>query len=87
MGFARRQRRTGLDEIDAAIDWAPLAAWNAAIRPARRRIKKDFGTVKRHFGLARARCMGRPRASLQERLTFLACNLRRAANLLRRAAA
>ena len=70
---------------------AAKGAWNAAIRPspipARRRIEKVFGTVKRRCGLARARCMGRPRASLQVRVTFLACNLRRAADLMRQAAA
>ncbi len=33
MGFARSERRTGLDELDAAIDWGPLAARLDAISP------------------------------------------------------
>jgi transposase, IS5 family len=33
MGFARRERRTTLDELDGAIDWGPLEARLAAISP------------------------------------------------------
>jgi IS5 family transposase len=47
------------------------------------RIEKVFGTVKRSYGLARARYLGRRRVSLQIHLAFLAYTLRRAATLLR----
>lgn len=33
MGFAREERRTGLDEIAEAIDWAPLERWLDRISP------------------------------------------------------
>lgn len=33
MGFARAERRTGLDDLAAAIDWGPLEARLAAISP------------------------------------------------------
>jgi IS5 family transposase len=33
MGFVRRERHCGLDEMAAAIDWAPLAARLDAISP------------------------------------------------------
>ncbi|MCB1372137.1 MAG: transposase [Rhodobacteraceae bacterium] len=62
---------------------AAKRAWNATIHLVRCRIEKVFGTAKRSYGLARARCLGRPRVSLQVHLTFIACNLRRAATLAR----
>jgi transposase, IS5 family len=34
MGFAREERRTGLDEIAASIDWGPLEARLAPIHAA-----------------------------------------------------
>jgi len=61
-------------------------AWNAAIGKIRCRIEKVFGTAKRSYGLARARYRGLARVACQVRLTFLACNLRRAASLLLRTA-
>ena len=60
-------------------------AWNATIHPVRCRIETVFGTVNRSCG--RARYLGRRRVSPQIRLAFLACNLRRAATLLRQAQA
>jgi IS5 family transposase len=62
-------------------------AWNAAIGKVRGRIEKVFGTAKRSYGLARARYRGLARVALQIHFTFLAYNLRRAANLLRSAPA
>lgn len=62
-------------------------AWNAEIGKVRCRIEKVFGTAKRSYGLARARYRGLARVALQVHLTFLAYNLRRAANLLRSAPA
>lgn len=87
-------RRRGEDRIMRRVDNRSSAslnavkrAWNAGIHPVRRRIEKVFGTVKRRYGLARARYLGRRRVSLQMHLAFLAYNLRRAATLLRKAPA
>lgn len=83
-------RRRGEDRIIRRVDSrstprlnAVKRAWNASIHPVRCRIEKVFGTVKRSYGLARARYLGRRRVSLQIHLAFLAYNLRRAATLLR----
>jgi IS5 family transposase len=62
---------------------AAKKAWNATISPLRVRIEKVFGTAKRSYGLGQARYWGRPRVSLQVHLTFIAYNLKRAANMLR----
>lgn len=62
-------------------------AWNAEVGKVRCRIEKVFGTAKRSYGLARARYRGLARVTCQVHLTFLAYNLRRAANLLRSAPA
>jgi IS5 family transposase len=51
---------------------AAKRAWNARIHPVRCSIEKVFGTVKRSYGLARARYLGRRRVSLQVHLAFLA---------------
>ena len=82
-GEARIVRRRHRGERPALA--AAKRAWNAAIHPVRCRIEKVFGTVKRSYGLARARYLGRRRVSLQVHLTFMAYNLRRAATLLRAA--
>ena len=84
-GEARIVRRRHRGERQAMA--AAKRAWNAAIHPVRCRIEKVFGTAKRSYGLARARYLGRRRVSLQVHFTFLAYNLRRAATLLRSAAA
>jgi len=80
--IVRRMSRAGAEAMNAA-----KRAWNATISPVRARIEKVFGTTKRSYGLGQARYMGRPRVSLQVHLTFIAYNLRRAANLLRPAPA
>ena len=87
---ARIRRRRGEPMIVRRMGGRPgtamtaaKRAWNATIYPVRARVEKVFGTVKRSYGLARARYMGRRRVSLQVHLTFLAYNLRRAANMLR----
>jgi len=80
--IVRRLHKRSREAVNAA-----KAAWNATIRPVRARIEKVFGTAKRSYGLGQARYMGRPRVSLQVHLTFIAYNLRRAANLLRAAPA
>lgn len=66
----------------SAVMNAAKRAWNATIHPTRARIEKVFGTAKRTYGLGQARYRGRRRVSLQVHLTFLAYNLKRAANLL-----
>ena len=88
--WARIRRRRGEPRIVRRLHRgsSPAAnaakrAWNRAIAPVRCRIEKVFGTVKRCYGLARARYRGRRRVSLQVHLTFLAYNLRRATALLR----
>lgn len=91
---ARIRRRRGEPKIVRRMSGAAAEAmnaakraWNATIHPVRARIEKVFGTVKRSYGMGRARYMGRRRVSLQVHLTFIAYNLRRAANLLRPAPA
>jgi len=60
---------------------------NATVARVRCRVEKIFGTAKRSYGLARARCVGLARVSPQLHLTFLAFKLTRACNLLRARAA
>ncbi|MEE4345325.1 MAG: IS5 family transposase [Paracoccaceae bacterium] len=94
-GAVRAQvRGRGEDRIMRRVDKrsgprlnAAKRAWNASIHPVRCSIEKVFGTVKRSYGLARARYLGRRRVSLQVHLALLAYNLRRAATLLRQAPA
>jgi transposase, IS5 family len=74
----RSLHKRSRDEVNAV-----KAAWNAAIRPVRCRVEKVFGTVKRSYGLARARYLGLRRVSLQVHLTMLAYNLKRAVTLRR----
>src|SRR3712207_3038952 len=57
-------------------------ARNAAVRRARRRIEKAFGTRRRSHGLRRMRWLGLAKAGLQARLTATAHNLRRTVTLL-----
>ena len=80
--IVRRMSGAAAEAMNAA-----KRAWNATIHPVRARIEKVFGTTKRSYGLGQARYMGRRRVSLQVHLTFIAYNLRRAANLLRPAPA
>jgi transposase, IS5 family len=62
-------------------------AHNAAVRRARCRIEKVFGTWKRSYGLRRMRWLGLAKAGLQVRLAAIAYNLRRTLTLLHGAAA
>ena len=60
-----------------------LKRWNHSVQRVRCRIEKIFGTWKRSYGLRRMRWRGLAKASLQVRLTAIAYNLKRTANILR----
>jgi IS5 family transposase len=62
-----------------------LTAWNRAIQKVRCRIEKIFGTWKRSYGFRRMRWRGIANARLQTRLTAIAYNLTRTANIIREA--
>ncbi len=59
-----------------------LRAWNHRVHHVRCRIEKIFGTWKRSYGLRRMRWLGLEKATLQVRLTAIACNLKRTAVIL-----
>jgi IS5 family transposase len=61
---------------------AKLRSWNEAIQCVRCRIEKIFGTWKRSYGLRRMRWKGLAKAALQVRLTAIAYNMKRTANIL-----
>jgi transposase, IS5 family len=61
---------------------AKLKAWNEPIQRVRGRIEKIFGTWKRSYGLRRMRWKGLAKAALQVRLTAIAYNMKRTANIL-----
>jgi transposase, IS5 family len=59
-----------------------LRAWNHRIQHVRCRIEKILGTWKHSYSLRRMRWLGLPEATLQVRLTPIACNLKRTAVIL-----
>jgi transposase, IS5 family len=69
----------GRDEQEAL---ATLKSWNDVIQRVRCRIEKIFGTWKRSYGLRRMRWKGLAKATLQVRLTAIAYNMKRTANIL-----
>jgi len=60
-----------------------LKSWNYGVQRIRCRIEKIFGTWKRSYGLRRMRWRGLAKAALQVRLTAIAYNFKRTANILR----
>jgi transposase, IS5 family len=60
-----------------------LKSWNYGVQRVRCRIEKIFGTWKRSYGLRRMRWRGLAKAALQVRLTAIAYNFKRTANILR----
>jgi IS5 family transposase len=56
--------------------------WNWSIQRVRCRIEKIFGTWKRSYGLRRMRWRRPAKATLQVRLTAIAYNIKRTANIL-----
>ena len=59
-----------------------LRSWNHNVQRVRCRIEKIFGTWKRSYGLRRMRWKGLAKATLQVRLTAIAYNLKRTANIV-----
>jgi IS5 family transposase len=59
-----------------------LRSWNHNVQRVRCRIEKIFGTWKRSYGLRRMRRKGLAKATLQVRLTAIAYNLKRTANIV-----
>lgn len=59
-----------------------LRSWNHNLQRVRCRIEKIFGTWKRSYGLRRMRWKGLAKATLQVRLTAIAYNLKRTANIV-----
>lgn len=82
--------RGGIPRIIATSMWgrnesetrARLEAWNGPIQKIRGRIEKIFGTWKRSYGLRRMRWQGLLRATLQIRLTAIACNMKRTLSII-----
>jgi transposase, IS5 family len=81
-GGSARVVATGVWGRNAEEALATLRDWNDAIQRVRCRIEKIFGTWKRSYGLRRMRWKGLAKAALQVRLTAIAYNLKRTANIL-----
>lgn len=81
-GGSARVAATGMWGRDEEEALAKLKSWNESIQRVRCRIEKIFGTWKRSYGLRRMRWTGLAKATLQVRLTAIAYNMKRAANIL-----
>jgi IS5 family transposase len=81
-GGTARVAATGLWGREAEEALTRLKSWNDSIQRVRCRIEKIFGTWKRSYGLRRMRWKGLPKAALQVRLTAIAYNMKRTANIL-----
>lgn len=81
-GGVPRVAVTGVWGRDADEALARLKSWNYGVQRIRCRIEKIFGTWKRSYGLRRMRWRGLAKASLQVRLTAIAYNMKRTANIL-----
>jgi transposase, IS5 family len=81
-GGSARVAATGVWGRNAEEALASLRSWNEGIQRVRCRIEKIFGTWKRSYGLRRMRWKGLAKAALQVRLTAIAYNLKRTANIL-----
>jgi IS5 family transposase len=77
-----RVAATGIWGRDPEEALATLKSWNDAIQRVRCRIERIFGTWKRSYGLRRMRWKGLAKAALQVRLTAIAYNMKRTANIL-----
>ncbi len=81
-GGVPRVAATGMWGRDPKEIAKRLRAWNHGIQRIRCRIEKIFGTWKRSYGLRRMRWKGLAKAALQVRLTAIAYNMKRTANIL-----
>ena len=81
-GGSARVAATGMWGYDEQETAAKLKSWNGGIQRVRCRIEKIFGTWKRSYGLRRMRWKGLAKAALQVRLTAIAYNMKRTANIL-----
>jgi transposase, IS5 family len=81
-GGSARVAATGMWGRDEKEALTRLRAWNESIQSVRCRIEKIFGTWKRSYGLRRMRWKGLAKATLQVRLTAIAYNMKRTANIL-----
>jgi transposase, IS5 family len=81
-GGSPRVVRTGVWGRPGGNALRKLRAWNHSVQHVRCRIEKIFGTWKRSYGLRRMRWLGLAKATLQVRITAIACNLKRTAAIL-----
>lgn len=75
--------QTGVWGRDGDDALRKLKSWNHGVRRVRCRIERIFGTWRRSYGPRRMRWRGLAKAFLQVRLTAIAYNFKRTANILR----
>ena len=75
--------QTGVWGRDGDDALRKLKSWNHGVRRVRCRIERIFGTWRRSYGPRRMRWRGLAKAFLHVRLTAIAYNFKRTANILR----